>query len=200
VKIDKIMNTNRTAPRNAARASAMAFFALLLLIAVTVFYLVKSLFSGEKKKTEAAPANAGAENRRKETEATHKTPVFRNFSAEIPVKPAVAPVPSAPREITSQPAVPALHKIISPALASAVAPHSTNAMQTTITPPIKKPGITREDMAHIFHRGPLTRTAAVAALKKLGFGQTAAYAALLPNGRFSTWLHFAPDGIITWND
>jgi hypothetical protein len=37
-------------------------------------------------------------------------------------------------------------------------------------------------------------------LKKLGFGKTAAYAALTPNGRFSTWLQFAPDGIITWTE
>jgi hypothetical protein len=63
--------------------------------------------------------------------------------------------------------------------------------------PIKKPGITREDTATAFHHGTraLTRTAAVAALKSLGFGQTAAYAVLLPDGRFSTWLQFAPDAL-----
>jgi hypothetical protein len=46
----------------------------------------------------------------------------------------------------------------------------------------------------------LTRTAAVAALKKIGFGKTAAYAALSPDGRFFAWLQFVPDGIITWTD
>jgi hypothetical protein len=38
------------------------------------------------------------------------------------------------------------------------------------------------------------------ALKNLGFGKSAAYAALTPAGRFSTWLQFAPDGIITWTE
>jgi len=57
-------------------------------------------------------------------------------------------------------------------------------------------------METIFQRGArgLTRIAAVAALKNLGFGKTAAYDALSENGRFSTSLHFAPDGIITWTD
>ena len=41
----------------------------------------------------------------------------------------------------------------------------------------------------------LTRTAAVAALKNLGFGKSAAYDALSADGRFSAWLQFAPDGI-----
>jgi hypothetical protein len=69
-----------------------------------------------------------------------------------------------------------------------------------IPPPIKKKFVTREDMANIFQRGAraLTRTAAVAALKMLGFGKTAAYDALSEDGRFSAWLQFAPDGIITW--
>jgi hypothetical protein len=67
-------------------------------------------------------------------------------------------------------------------------------------PPVKKKFVTREDLAIVFNRGQqsLSRTAAVATLKSLGFGRTAAYAALTPDGRFSTWLHFASDGIITW--
>jgi len=36
------------------------------------------------------------------------------------------------------------------------------------------------------------------ALKTLGFGKTAAYAALSPDGRFSAWLKCSPDGIMTW--
>jgi hypothetical protein len=70
----------------------------------------------------------------------------------------------------------------------------------TAPPPIKKKFVTREDLATVFHHGAraLNRTAAVAALKSLGFGKTAAYSALSPDGRFSAWLQFAPDGIITW--
>jgi hypothetical protein len=47
-------------------------------------------------------------------------------------------------------------------------------------PPIKKKFITREDLATVFQRGGrgLTRKSAVAALKALGFGKTAAYEAL----------------------
>jgi len=57
-------------------------------------------------------------------------------------------------------------------------------------------------MATAFHHGArkLTRTNAVAALKTLGFGKTAAYAALTPDGRFAACLQCTPDGIITWTD
>ncbi|HTX21603.1 MAG TPA: hypothetical protein VMD27_07085 [Candidatus Aquilonibacter sp.] len=57
-------------------------------------------------------------------------------------------------------------------------------------------------MAAIFQNGAraLTRPEAVAALKKLGFSKSAAYAALTPDGRFSAWLQFAPDGVITWTE
>jgi hypothetical protein len=57
-------------------------------------------------------------------------------------------------------------------------------------------------MAAIFQHGSrkLNLTSAVAALKNLGFGKTAAYAALTPDGKFSAWLRFEPDGIITWRD
>jgi hypothetical protein len=189
------MNTNRTAPLNAARASAIVIFAILVFIVVAIFYLVISLFSGDKKKTKPnAPANTEAESPRKEAESTRENPEFRIFSPEIPVK--SVPVPSAPREIISQPAVPTAHKIISQAFASAVTTHPKSLVQPAL---IKKPGITREDMAKTFQPGALTRQAAVAKLKQLGFGQTAAYAALLPDGRFSAWLQFAPDGTITWN-
>jgi hypothetical protein len=55
-------------------------------------------------------------------------------------------------------------------------------------------------MAAIFGHGSrkLNLGSAVTELKHLGFGKTAAYAALSPDGRFSAWLHYAPDGIITW--
>jgi len=79
-------------------------------------------------------------------------------------------------------------------LAPAIAPQ--------IPQPAPKKFVIREDLATVFHRGSrgLTRTAAVAALKKIGFGKSAAYDALLEDGRFSAWLRFAPDGIITWTD
>src|SRR5271154_6745793 len=31
-----------------------------------------------------------------------------------------------------------------------------------------------------------------------GVGKSAAYEALSPNGQFSAWLQFAPDGLISW--
>jgi hypothetical protein len=69
-------------------------------------------------------------------------------------------------------------------------------------PPIKRKTVGREDMANVFQRGTrsFSRTDAVAALKRLGFGKTAAYSALSPDGRFSAWLQCAPDGIITWTE
>jgi hypothetical protein len=60
--------------------------------------------------------------------------------------------------------------------------------------------VAREDLSTIFNNGSrtLSRTAAVAALKGLGFGKTAAYKALSMDGRFASLLQFAPDGIIAW--
>ena len=153
--------------------SVIARIAPPVLIGVAIFLALKELFSGENKETkpETAPADAGRESCRKQAETSEKIPVFHHISPEIPVKPAT-PVPSAPTEVFAPP------------------------------PPIKKPGISREDVANVFQRGArtLTRPAAVAALKKLGFGKTAAYAALSPDGRFADWLQFAPDGTITWTD
>ena len=108
-----------------------------------------------EKKPETAPANNGTERHRKETE----TAVFRPIPPEIPVKPAAAPVPAqAPQKTAPQIPLPAQKKFIA-----------------------------WEDLANIFRRGAraLTRTAAVAALKNLGFGKTEAYDALLEDGRFS---------------
>ncbi len=66
-------------------------------------------------------------------------------------------------------------------------------------PPGKGRTITRDDLTAIFSGvHGLTRKAAVSVLKSLGFGKTAAYAALSPDGRFASWLQCTPDGIITW--
>jgi len=72
--------------------------------------------------------------------------------------------------------------------------------ENPVASPIKT--ITRENMAAIFNHGArkLDRKAAVIALRAFGFGKSAAYEALSPNGRFSSWLHCAPDGKITWKD
>ena len=194
------MNEEPSTPQNAARASAIAVFALLALFVLGIFYLGKWFFSTVKRKKPDVPANTEAEIRRKEAKATHETPVFRNISAEIPIKPAAAPVPLAPHVVIAPPTVPSAPKTPSPAPVPVAVMIPKSVSQTSSPPPIKKPGITREDVATVFQHGarPLTRTAAVAALRKLGFGMTASYAALLPDGRFSSWLQFAPDGKITW--
>jgi hypothetical protein len=169
----KTMNAKQRIPLIAA------FLPLLLIIGV-VFLVVKWIFPAKKvteTKPETMPASSETESRRKEAETSLKTPSFRPIPAEIPVKPAAAPVPAAI----------ATKKIVT---------------QAPPPPPIKKKFVTREDMAKIFHRGArsLTRPAAVAALKKIGFGKTAAYAALSPDGRFSAWLRCSSDGIITWTE
>jgi hypothetical protein len=55
-------------------------------------------------------------------------------------------------------------------------------------------------MAIVFRHGALalTRKEAIATLKSLGFGKSMAAEALAPDGRFSTCLQFAPNGMITW--
>jgi hypothetical protein len=65
-------------------------------------------------------------------------------------------------------------------------------------PSQKRRIVLREDLARIFRHGTrsLYRIDAVAELQKLGFGKTAAYEALSPDGRFASWLKIAPDGII----
>jgi hypothetical protein len=131
-----------------------------------------------------------------------ETPEFRQIPAEIPAKPAAVPRPAAPRVAVSPPAVPAVPKIAAPVPVPAAVIVPKIVVSSPPPSPIKKKVVSREDMATVFQRGAktLTRTAAVTALKSLGFGKTAAYAALSPDGRFSAWLHCAPDGIITWTD
>ncbi len=122
------------------------------------------------------------------------------FSSEAEKKPEITPTAperkpsplppfSAP---TAPPSVPAV------SAASAVFPVAGSLPVKQLLPG-KGRTITREDLEAIFNgvRG-LTRTAAVSALKTFGFGKTAAYDALSPDGRFSAWLQCAPDGIITW--
>jgi len=61
--------------------------------------------------------------------------------------------------------------------------------------------ITREDLAEALEYGArtLTRQEAVATLQALGFRKTAAYKALLPNGRFAQFIELTADGLVEWN-
>lgn len=171
-----------------------------VLFGVAIYYGLKWLFSADdtEKKPETAPANTGTERRRKEMETT----AFRTIPAEIPVKPAAVHITSAPRVIVLTPAVPSVPKVSAPAPVPAAVAIPRITLQAPPLPPVKKRFVTREDLANIFQRGAraLSRQNAVVALKKLGFGKTAAYDALSEDGRFSDWLQFAPDGIIAWTD
>ena len=187
------MNTNQTTPLITMPTPATTNIAppLLILgvIGFGIFWVLKRFLPDEdkEKKPEAVPANAETESRRKVAETT----AFRQIPAEISVKPAAVPVSSAkpfipPLSVPPVPVVVAIPKIVPQAP----------------PPPIKKKFVTREAMATAFQRGAraLSRQDAVAALKKLGFRKTAAYAALSEDGRFASWLQFAPDGTITWTD
>ena len=184
------MNRKRTIPL------IVALLPLLLIIGA-VFLVVKWIFSGKKNTEtipEATPANAETENRRKEAETPPINPAFRPSPAEIP---AIIPIHSAPAPVFP-PSVPP----VANAPASIVTDPVIKTVAQTAPPPIKKKFVTREDLATVFHRGArgLTRPAAVAALKRLGFRKSAAYSALSPDGRFSAWLQCAPDGIISWTE
>ena len=65
---------------------------------------------------------------------------------------------------------------------------------------MKAKRIRREDLAEALAYGArsLTRQEAVTALQALGFGKTAAYKALSPDGRFAEFIEVAPDGLIEW--
>ena len=151
----------------------------LVFIGLAVLAL-KALFSSEaEKKPETAPAAPGRK----------PSPIPLNSAGNACIPPFSAGKISAPPAAPPVPAVSA---------ASAVLPI---AGSLPVRQPVPGNGrtITREDLAAIFNgaRG-LTRTAAVSALKAFGFGKTAAYDALSPDGRFSAWLRCSPDGIITW--
>jgi hypothetical protein len=186
----KTMNEKKKIPLIAALIPLLLLFGAVCCV-VMVF---KWIFSGKKgvdKHPETVPANAETENHRNETETTHKIPAFRPIPAEIP--PAIVSVPKPLIQPVSAPLA---------SMVSASVPAPQKAVSQTTPPAINKKFVTREVMETIFQHGAraLTRSAAVAAFKKLGFGKTAAYDALEEDGKFSAWLRFAPDGIITWTD
>jgi hypothetical protein len=196
------MNAKQTAPllvTLAPLASAIAPVIPVLLIGGAAIFVLNLLFPDDDKEKEP---EAVLVNKAESPRNVPETAVFRQIPAEIPVKPAAVPRPAAPRIIVLPPAVPSVPKITAPAAVPAAVIVPTIAKQAPPPSPIKKKVVTRQDMATVFQRGAhtLTRTAAVAALKGLGFGKTAAYAALTPDGRFASWLQIAPDGIITWTD
>jgi len=164
------------------------------LIGGAILLLLKALLSEDKQKQPEAAAVEASMEARKPAE----TAVFRQIPAAISAaKASAVPPASAPRAVIPPPAVQSVPRASAPV----PAPQKI-IVQHSPLPPIKNKFITREDMATAFHHGArtLTRTNAVAALKTLGFGKTAAYAALTPDGRFAALLQCAPDGIITWMD
>lgn len=199
------MNTKSTAPllvTLAPFATAIAPAIPALLVGGAALLVLNWLLSDNDKKKQSAtlPANK-AEIPRKIAE----TPIIRQIPATIPAMPAAVPRPPVPPVVVPPPAIPAAPKVSAPvSVPAAVIVPKVAAQAPPPSPisPIKKKVVTREDMATVFQCGtrPLNRTAAVAALKSLGFGKTAAYAALTPGGRFAPWLKIAPDGIITWTD
>jgi len=157
-----------------------------LLIGIGVFCAVKHLlFSGDEEEI----SGHGPENANPQPKLFPIPPNSEGNPNRMPALPLSASAPVPASSIPAFPKIPVF-------LPSAVLPVS---IAPEIPLPAQKKSITRQDMAKIFSGTcGMTRKSAVAALKAVGFGQTAAYEALLPDGRFSAWLQFAPDGIITW--
>ena len=156
-------------------------------IALLIWYLSKD----DKNKSENPP----------EKDVPQSSPLSKHLnnddiSRQNPLIPAnsggnyIVPPPfhSFPTNIPAEPELPAPLPSVIPALSSGQ------------EFPVSKKTITREKLAEIFKHGgrELDRKTAVAALKALGFGKSAAYEVLSPDGRFAPWLQFAPDGIISW--
>lgn len=192
------MNPKQTIPLAVSLAPLIAAapaIAIGAAIGLAGLWLFKCLLDDSNdKQSDTAPA-ADPDASRKPVE----TPVFR----EIPAKPVIpsAPVsiPPAPRVSTPPTAIRPVSAIPAPVQPVVAA---IKVATPATPPPIIKKSVTRADLAGIFDNGARTqtRTAAVTALKRLGFGKTAAYAALSAHGRFNAWLHCAPDGIITWKN
>ena len=193
------MNAKQTAPLIVTLPTLAAVAPPLIIggaIGLGVVLMLKWFLSDDdkEKKPQTVPANNAESPRNKPG-----TAVFRQIPAEIPVKPAAVAASVAPRVVVPLLPVPPVSKVPSPAPVPVV-PVTKVVISAPPMQPIKKKLLTRENMAAIFHRGAhtLTRKAAVEAMKNLGFGKTAAYAALSTNGRFASWLQIAPDGMITW--
>lgn len=121
------------------------------------------------------------------------------FDEKSEKKPETAPANEFPKNVPVIPpvSVPAAPKIPLPVPIPVVS-ISKDLLQSSL--PKKRQVVLREDLARIFQHGArsLYRVDAVAELQNLGFGKTAAYEALSPDGKFASWLKIAPDGIISW--
>jgi len=170
-------------------------------IVVGSIYFLKWLLSDDEKKPESVPTSAPSAPER----PALRPLISAGNSAQNRISPShsggisnvTQHTPAAPPVMASTPSGPS----VSVSIPSAI-PAMKIAPQVPLPQPSKRKFVTREDVADAFQHGARaqTRTAAVAALKRLGFGKTAAYDALLENGKFSAWLQFAPDGIITWTE
>jgi hypothetical protein len=151
-----------------------------LAVGALFFYALKEAFSGkaEEKKPEKVPEKA--------TPISPTCLKSVNSGGNSGQKPFI-------------PANPAGKTTVSTPL-SAFPANSVPTVPDNKTQSPRKKAITRENMAEIFYRGGrnLDRKAAVAALMALGFGKSAAYEALSPDGRFSDSLYCTPGGIVTW--
>jgi hypothetical protein len=158
---------------------------ILIIIGLIFFLVVKSRFSikSTERKPEIEPTDAGTENNRK---PTVDPAIFEFISgAGMETNPEIKPENVGAEKPADFPAVtPAFSAQPQPEIQFDQFPLTKNVGKITPSPLERK----------------LTLTEAVEALKNLGFGKTAAYAALTPNGRFSAWLRFTADGKITWTD
>lgn len=167
------MNPKKTVPLAVTLAPAIAVAPAVIICGAVVLgiaYLIKGhLKSGAEKQPETGPAKPEAD-----TNASRKLAESAAVR-EIPVK-------------------------LSPSVPAKPVPVTLGAMSPVPAQPAAKKIISRADLAAIFENGKrsMSRNDAVAVLKRLGFGKTAAYSATTPDGRFSAWLIFAPDGIISW--
>ena len=176
------MNAKQTTPIIATLAPAIATVAPPLLLIGGAAFFVWLLFGGDEKKPEnepedfapSRPPSSSPPNSGGNSVENRGTPA--NSGGKTSLTPAPSVPVSAPILASSIPAAPKIP--VPPTVAAA-------KIQPEIPLPAQKRIISREDMAKIFNGGSrLTRKSAVAVLKALGFGKTAAYEALATNGRF----------------
>lgn len=193
------MNSKQVAPLAATLAPLIAVAPQLLFFGGLVALGIYLLSSDDKKpetasvpdvpKRPAIPAGNPPIPASSVVSIIEKSQIPQNSAGK-----SAAPAPTARVPAVS---VPAAAKIPVSPQSAVPAPK----IQPEIPQPARKKIISRQEMAKIFYEGRgLTRKAAVSALKALGYGKTAAYQALEINGRFASWLQFAPDGIITWKN
>lgn len=190
-----------------------------------IIWVVSTIFSDNDAETKPAsdPLKTEPDNQRKPAENSWK-------ETEIPAKPAAVPVSSARAPVVTLPVKTVERILQSMAIPPDSAGKSNSGTVFPVNfvenepeiliptiPPVfstdiptvkteipanRRNLITREHMAAIFDQGKilLNRKTAAELLKELGFGKSAAYEALSPDGRFSAYLYDTPDGMISWED